>query len=140
MANARYKMRYGCYLNLIYGGKVLIIGTQDFIYFFRSNSWNEWILKKKKDYPNHLDGQFLLGFYFLRQNLSCSCYQLLMPGNLQSAWLTQPLRGDHRRLPVAPCEGKQLTSLGIANSRFVVIYAVHDNGHGESVRLVSSLF
>ena len=28
----------------------------------------------------------------------------------------------------------------MANSRFVVINAVHDNGHGESVLLVSGLF
>ena len=46
-------------------------------------------------------------FYFLLQNLSRSCYQLLTPGNLQSV-LTE---GNRCHLPVAPCQSKQLISL-----------------------------
>ena len=74
---------------------------------------------------------------FYLHDLSRSCYQLLTPVNLQSA-LTE---GDRRRLPVAPYQSKELTSLGIARWQTVIINATltHNNVHGESVLLVSSL-
>ena len=54
---------------------------------------------------------------FSPANLSPSCYQLLMAGNLQSA-LTE---GDRCHLPVAPCQNKQLTFLSIARWQTVVL-------------------
>ena len=54
---------------------------------------------------------------FYLHNLSHSSYQLLTPGNLQSA-LTE---GDRCRLPVAPYQSKRLTSLGIARRQTVVL-------------------
>ena len=54
---------------------------------------------------------------FYLHNLSRSCYQLLTPGNLQSA-LTE---GDCHCLPVAPYQSKWLTSLGIARWQTVVL-------------------
>ena len=39
--------------------KVLIIGTPNFNYLIRSNSWNEWIFGIKKHF-NHSNGQVLL--------------------------------------------------------------------------------
>ena len=55
--------------------------------------------------------------YFLLQKLSRLCYQLLMPGNLQSSWT----EGDRRQLPVALCQSKWLTFLGIATRWQTVI-------------------
>ena len=42
---------------------VLIIGTQDFNYLIRSNSWNEWTFEKT-DHSNRSNWQFLLSFFF----------------------------------------------------------------------------
>ena len=76
---------------------------------------------------------------FYLHNLSCSCYQLLTPGNFQSA-LTEE---DRRRLPVASYQSKWLISLGIARWQTVVLLlstqCIIINAHGESVLLVSSL-
>ena len=60
---------------------------------------------QKTDHSNRSNGQFLFGFIYPRL-----CYQLLTPGNLQSAWT----EGDRCCLPVAPCQSNWLTSLGIA--------------------------
>ena len=81
----------------------------------RMNFW-------KTDQSDHLNGQFLLSFIF-SCIMSCSCYQLLTPGNLQST-LTE---GDHRHLPVTShsifslCQSKQLDSLGIARWQTVFL-------------------
>ena len=54
-------------------------------------------------------GKFYSVFFFLLlHNLSGLCYQLLTPGNL-------------RCLPVAPCESKWVTSLGITRWQTVVL-------------------
>ena len=80
-------------------------------------------MNEKLTISNRSNGQFLVGFYFLFHNVSRLCYQLLTPGNLQSA-LTE---GDRRHLPVAShsisslCQSKQLTSLCIARWQTVVL-------------------
>ena len=50
-------------------------------------------------------------FFFLLHNLSCLCYQLLTPGNLRCP-------------PVALCESKRVTSLGIARWHTVVLLSM----------------
>ena len=76
----------------------------------------------KTDQSDRFNGQFLLSFIFSCIT-SCSCYQLLTPGNFQST-LTE---GDHRRLPVtlhsifSSCQSKQLDSLGTARWQTVFL-------------------
>jgi len=82
---------------------VLIIGTWDFNYSICSNSWNEWIFEKKLTIL--IVGTGTLYSVFLLQNLSHLCWQLLTPGNIQSA-LTE---GHRHRILLAPCKSKQLT-------------------------------
>ena len=74
--------------------------------------------RKKTDHSNRSNGHFLLGFIFpCIIFLTRATNSLATPWNLQSA-LTE---GDRCRLPVAPCQSKQLTFLGIARWQTVVL-------------------